>query len=194
MDCDKMGRLILSLRREKNMTQKQLADELMISDKTISKWERAQGCPDVSLLHRLLEVLGVNIEEILKGDLEANREDGGNMKRLKWYVCPTCGNLLTSTSDAVVSCCGRKLTAMEARQADEEHQLTIETVEDEFYITFSHEMKKEHFLRFIAYVCCDRVLLVKLYPEQGGEVRLPRIYGGKFYFGCSRHGLWWQKG
>ena len=194
MDCDKMGRLILSLRREKNMTQKQLADELMISDKTISKWERAQGCPDVSLLHRLSEVLGVNIEEILKGDLEANREDGGNMKRLKWYVCPTCGNLLTSTSDAVVSCCGRKLTAMEARQADEEHQLTIETVEDEFYITFSHEMKKEHFLHFIAYVCCDRVLLVKLYPEQGGEVRLPRIYGGKFYFGCSRHGLWWQKG
>lgn len=30
----------------------------------------------------------------------------------------------------------------------------------------------------------------KLYPEQGGEVRIPRLYGGKIYFGCSQHGLW----
>ena len=50
MNCEKIGKLILKYRKEKNMTQKNLADELNISDKAISKWERGLGCPDISLL------------------------------------------------------------------------------------------------------------------------------------------------
>ncbi|MDD4378167.1 MAG: helix-turn-helix transcriptional regulator, partial [Eubacteriales bacterium] len=69
MDCKKVGILIHGLRKEKNLTQKQLADAMNISDKTISKWERGLGCPDVSLLHELSNVLNVNIEKILLGDL-----------------------------------------------------------------------------------------------------------------------------
>ena len=50
MDCKKIGSLIYELRKDKNMTQKQIADLMNISDKTISKWERGLGCPDISLL------------------------------------------------------------------------------------------------------------------------------------------------
>ena len=78
MDCNKVGKLILGLRKEKGLTQKQLADAMNISDKTISKWERGLGYPDVSLLHELSEVLGVNVEKILLGDLDPNSADGGN--------------------------------------------------------------------------------------------------------------------
>lgn len=190
MDCAKVGKLILSLRKEQGLTQKQLADRLNISDRTISKWERGLGCPDVSLLHELSDALDVNIEKILTGDLEPNNADGGNMKRIKFYVCPTCGNILTATGEAEVSCCGRKLTALIPKPSDKEHRLHIETVEDDYYITFTHAMEKSHYLNFMAYVSYDRFLLVRLYPEQGGEVRFPKLYGGKFYFGCSRHGLW----
>ena len=63
MDCQKVGNLILKLRIEKGMTQKQLADRMHISDKTVSKWERGLGCPDVSLLHDLSDALTVNVEE-----------------------------------------------------------------------------------------------------------------------------------
>ncbi len=70
MDCSKVGVLILSLHKEKNMTQKDVDDRMNISDKTISKWERGMGCPDVTLLGDLSGIFGVNIERILMGDLE----------------------------------------------------------------------------------------------------------------------------
>ena len=190
MDCKKVGKLIFDLRKEKNLTQKQLADAINISDKTVSKWERGMGCPDVSLLHELSDVLNVNIEKILLGDLDPNNTDGGNMKKIKFYVCPTCGNIITSTGEAELSCCGRKLTALIAKPSDNNHSLKVETVEDEYYITFQHEMSKEHFISFIAYAACDRIFMVRLYPEQSGEVRFPKLYGGKLYFYCNKHGLW----
>lgn len=190
LDCNKVGNLILGLRKEMKITQKQLAEAMNISDKTISKWERGLGCPDVSLLPELSQVLGVNIEKILLGELEQNDLDGGNMKRTKFYVCGNCGNIITSTSEAEVSCCGRKLNSLIAKPCDEIHNVNVETMEFDYYITFDHDMTKEHYLNFIAYVTNDRILFVKLYPEQSGEVRFPKLYGGKLYFGCNKHGLW----
>lgn len=190
MDCNKVGDLIFALRKEKGMTQRQLAETMNISDKTISKWERGLGCPDVSLLHELSVALNVNIEKILLGDLEANNTDGGNMKRLRFYMCPNCGNVITATSEAEVCCCGRKMVPLVAKPAEGEHCLNVEYIENDFYITFPHEMNKDHYISFIAYVTYDKVLFVKLYPEQGSEVRIPRLPKGKLYFGCSKHGLW----
>ena len=190
MDCQKVGKLILDLRKEKGITQRQLADLMNISDKTISKWDRGLGCPDVSLLGELSSILGVNIEKILSGDLEPNDKDGGNMKKTKFYVCPSCGNIITSSGDAEISCCGRKLSPLKAQKADNTHVLNIETIEHEYYITFSHEMTKEHYICFIACVSYDKVFTVRLYPEQSGELRFPRVPGGKFYFYCNKDGLW----
>ena len=189
MDCKKTGELIKALRQEKSMTQKQLADKMNISDKTVSKWERGLGCPDVSLLKELSSIFDVNIEKILSGELAPNQADGGNMKRICFYVCSECKNIITATSTAEISCCGRKLIPLKAKKADEKHKLKIEHVENDFYITFSHEMKKTHFIMFIALVIYDRVLLVRLYPEQGGEVRIPQMRGGRIYYYCNEHGL-----
>ena len=161
MNCDKIGKLIYNLRKEKSMTQKQLADLMNISDKTISKWERGLGCPDVSLLPELSQIVGVNIEEILLGNIELNQTVGGNMKKLKFYVCPQCNNLMTATGDANISCCGKRLEALHATKGNEDHLLTIEPIEDELYISSSHEMKKDHYISFVAYVTGDRIFIVK---------------------------------
>lgn len=67
MDYQKTGTLIASLRKEKGLTQKELADKLGITDRAVSKWERGLGCPDVSLLDDLSRILDVSILEILKG-------------------------------------------------------------------------------------------------------------------------------
>ncbi|CUH97515.1 hypothetical protein P22_3646 [Propionispora sp. 2/2-37] len=192
MDCDKIGKLIYNLRKEKDMTQKQLADLMNISDKTISKWERGLGCPDVSLLPELSQILGVNIEDILSGTIELNETIGGNMKKLKFYICPQCHNFMTATGDATISCCGKRLEASVAAKAGESHLLTIEPMEDELYVSSSHEMSKEHYISFVAYVTGDRVFIVKQYPEWNMQFRFPKVGHGKLYFHCSNHGLFYQ--
>ena len=189
MDAHEIGQLIQRLRRESGMTQRELGNALHVSDRTVSKWERGVGSPDVSLLPALSGVFKVNIESLLNGALDENRADGGNMKRIQFYVCPVCGNIVTATGGAEIVCCSRRLEALKARPADEAHALHIETVEDERYITFTHPMEKGHFLRFLACVSFDRALVVRLYPEQGGEARLPMLRGGKLYLCCSEHGL-----
>ncbi|MEW9078453.1 helix-turn-helix domain-containing protein [Terrisporobacter glycolicus] len=193
MNCEKVGSLILKLRKEKNMTQKQIADLLNISDKTVSKWERGLGCPDVSILTDLSKIFDINIEKILLGDLNPNDVDGGNMKRIKFYVCPNCGNIISTTGEGEISCCGRKLKATIPTIIDENHIINIEEIENDYYITIDHEMSKEHYISFAAYVTYDRVLLIKLYPEQSPTVRFPRLSGkferGKFYIYCTQHGL-----
>ena len=189
MDSSKIGKLILRLRKEKNMTQKELADRLHLSDKTISKWERGQGCPDISLLEALAQVMGVNVEHLLQGELDPNDMDGGNMKRIKFYVCPDCGNVLTATAPAEVSCCGRKLSPLEAKKADEEHQSQAEKIENDYYVVFNHPMTKEHYFSFAAWVTYDQVLLMRLYPEQAAELRFPQIKRGKLYVYCTQDGL-----
>ncbi|AOY77848.1 helix-turn-helix domain-containing protein [Clostridium formicaceticum] len=190
MDCSKIGALIISLRKEKNMTQKDIAEKLNISDKTISKWERGIGCPDVALLGDLSKILGVNIEKILLGDLEEKDTDGGNMKRIKFYVCKNCSNVITSTSEAEISCCGRKLVPLIAKPEDESHKVNVTDIENDYYIEMYHEMSKTHYISFVAFVSFDKVLLIKLYPEQNAELRIPKIQRGKLYTYCSQHGLW----
>ena len=189
MDCSKVGELILKLRMEKGMTQKNVADAMNISDKTISKWERGLGCPDVSLLTELSNIFGVNIEKILNGNLDPNDADGGNMKKIKFYVCPNCGNIITVTGEAEISCCGRKLDALSSKHEDAEHEIVVQEIEGDYYITIEHQMDKEHYISFIAYASYDRVLIVKLYPEQDAQVRFPKMYGGKLYAYCTKHGL-----
>ena len=190
MDCSKVGKLILSLRKEKNMTQKDLADMMDLSDRTISKWERGLGCPDISLLNELSQILGVNIEKILTGDLDPNDNDGGNMNKIKFYVCSTCGSALFSTGEADISCCGRKLAMLAVETASENHSMIVEEIEDDYYITIDHEMTRTHYISFVAFTGYDRVLLVKLYPEQNAELRFPKMHGKKLYAYCSIHGLW----
>lgn len=64
MNNIKIGNLIYTLRKEKQLTQLQLAERMNISDKTVSKWERGLGCPDISLLPDLSKILEVNLEEL----------------------------------------------------------------------------------------------------------------------------------
>lgn len=67
-DKEKIGKLISKLRKEQKLTQKELAEKLMVSNKTISKWENGAGLPDISMLAPLADILGITITELLKGE------------------------------------------------------------------------------------------------------------------------------
>ena len=192
MDNVKIGKLIYKLRKESNMTQLQLAEILHISDKTVSKWERGQGCPDISLLVDLSCVLGVDMEKLLSGRLEANEERGGNMKKLNFYVCPECGNVITAMTEAGISCCGKKLQPLEAVKAPDEERLLVENIENDYYISSDHPMLKEHYISFVALLTGDTLTLKKQYPEWDLQVRIPGRTHGKLIWYCTEHGLFYQ--
>ena len=71
MDKEKTGQLITELRKEKGLTQKQLAEALNVTDKAVSKWERGLSFPDISMLEPISELLGVSIMEILAGERQS---------------------------------------------------------------------------------------------------------------------------
>lgn len=190
MDCAKVGHLILQLRKEKGLTQRQVAEQLNISNKTVSKWECGLGCPDVTLWEELSTLLGADILKLLQGELNPNRPDIGKIDKIQFYVCPTCGNILTSTGKAAISCCGRHLRPLIADKVAEGHEISIEAMDINYYVTFHHEMTKEHYILFAAYVYDDRILLARLYPEQDPAFYLPVMRnGGNLYFYCTKHGL-----
>ena len=189
MDFKKTGSLISKLRHEKGLTQKEIGDMLGICAKTVSKWETGHGFPDVSLIGELSKIFRVDISKLLEGQLPEIKAEVGNVKKTKFYVCKECGNLLTSVAEADIMCCGRKLAPLVAKEPDIDHKFDFQTVEDEHYITFSHPMEKGHFISFVSYVRFDRVLTLRLYPEQSGEFRFPKMRGGKMYYYCNNHGL-----
>ena len=184
---------IKALREKKKLTQAQLAEMLCVSDKTISKWETAKGLPDITLLEPLAGALGISVTELLTGDCISNLNKSSNMLRSSLYVCPVCGNIIRTTGQAVISCCGINLPVLEAEPCDEEHEICIEKVETDIYVTLkNHSMTKKHSISFLAYATTDRFELIKLYPESEAQGRFsPRGCGGHgiIYAYCNHHGL-----
>ena len=86
MDQIKVGKFIAETRKAQGLTQRALAEKLMISDKTVSKWECGNGLPEISLMLPLCEILHINVNELLSGkrlqafEYKQNAED--NIMRL----------------------------------------------------------------------------------------------------------------
>ena len=190
MDQTKTGGLIRALRTQKGLTQKALAETVGVGDKAVSKWERGLGCPDVSLLPELSRVLGVGLETLLTGRLDANDQERGNMKKLNFYVCPDCGNLITAATEAGVSCCGRTLLPLEPQKPEE--PLSVEKIDGSWFISSPHPMTKEHYVSFVALLTGDTLFLRRLYPEWDLQTRIPAFGHGILLWYCTQHGLFRQ--
>jgi len=183
------GAVIKELREKKHLTQAELAAQLCVSDKTVSKWETAKGYPDISLLEPLAAVLGVSVAELISGTAVQNANVSANMLRSHFYVCPVCGNVIHSMGEAVIHCHGILLAPCQEEEADEEHNVFIEKVEDEYFVHMEHEMTKQHYISFIAALSPDKVQMVKLYPEGNAEARLQIRGVRKLLYYCNRDGL-----
>ncbi len=189
MDTYITGSTIKNLREKKGITQAELANVLGVSSKAVSKWETAKGLPDITLIEPLSKALSVSVMELFSGETVINKNLSSNILRSKFYVCPVCNNIISAVGDAAISCHGITLPPLEAEEVDEIHQITIEKVEDEHFISVNHSMTKEHYISFVAYLTSDRVQLVKFYPEGNAETRLNFRGSGFLYIYCNKHGL-----
>ena len=193
MDHYVTGATIKALREQYRMTQADLAEQLCVSDKAVSKWETGRGFPDVSLLEPLGKALRVSVPELLYGQTIVNQNRSANMLKSLFYVCPVCGNALFARGDAMISCCGIQLPALEAEEPDAAHSMEIQRPEDELFVFSDHRMSKDHYLSFIAYMTPDRCEIKALYPEGNAEARFFFRGAGRLYYYCNQHGLFRMK-
>ncbi len=183
------GTVIKELREKNNMTQLQLAEKLGVSDKSISKWECFRGYPDISLLESIAKVFKISVTELISGNAIQNANVSANMLRSKFYVCPVCGNVIHSMGEAAIHCHGIQLMPLEAEAPDVHHMISIERIEDEYYVRIDHSMTKEHYISFVAAASSGDMQLVKLYPEGNAEARFKIRGVKKIFFYCNRDGL-----
>jgi len=193
MDHYVTGSAIKALREKQHMTQAGLAALLCVSDKAVSKWENGRGLPDISLIEPLAAALHISVPELLSGKTILNTNRASNLLRSRIYACPVCGNVIRAKGDAMISCCGITLPALDAEEPDAAHAIRVERVEDEYYVSASHEMTKDHFISFFAYVTLDRFEMKALYPEGSADARFFVRGGGWLYYFCNRHGLFRKK-
>ncbi|MBR4993172.1 MAG: helix-turn-helix transcriptional regulator, partial [Lachnospiraceae bacterium] len=128
------GASIKELRERKKMTQFQFADILGVSDKAVSKWETGKGYPDITMLEPIAKALGVSLTELISGTQIQNKNVSANMLRSKFYVCPICGNVIHSMGESVIYCHGVSLLPEEAEEVDDKHEISIERIENEYYL------------------------------------------------------------
>ncbi len=193
MDNSKIGRLICRLRKENGYTQLQLAQLLNLSDKTISKWERGQGCPDISVLKSLSDIFQVDMEKLLAGELKENRKTAGNMRKTSFYICPVCGNIITCLADTDISCCGKKMSAASLQKAGKDEKLNVEIIDNHYVVTASHSMTRDHHIAFVALLTADSITIRKQYPEWDMLARFEYPAYGRLMWYCTQCGLFYQE-
>lgn len=184
------GNTIKQLREKRGMTQKELSEMINMSDKTISKWETDRGLPDISVIADLAKALGVSIAELFTGECRENKNQSANMKKMLFYVCPICGNIVTSVGAGTFSCCGITLLQQEAEKCDANHDIKVEVIDHDYFVTLQHDMCKDHYISFIAYITSGTLEMVKLYPEQDIAVRFYKHGHGIILAYCNKHGLY----
>lgn len=182
MNAKKTGSLIRSLRIKKGLTQKELAHMICVTDKAVCKWEKGRGCPNITLISQLSKVLGVDIQSILQGYLDKNKKIGENMNHLKFYKCPTCGNLVTSIKSVELSCCGNKLSPVSAQTRSEpEYQPVIQEFDGQYSIKFNHPMTKSNYISQVIVVRYDQIMTVNLYAESEAIITIPQVRGIRLF-------------
>lgn len=182
MNAEKTGSLIRSLRIKKGLTQKELAHMICVTDKAVCKWEKGRGCPNITLISQLSKVLEVDIQSILQGYLDRNKKIGENMNHLKFYKCPTCGNLVTSIKSVELSCCGNKLSPVSAQtRSDPEYQPVIQEFDGQYSIKFNHPMTKSNYISQVIVVRYDQIMTVNLYAESEAIITIPQVRGIRLF-------------
>jgi transcriptional regulator with XRE-family HTH domain len=103
MNQEKFGAFLIQRRTQKGLTQEALGRKLSVTKEIISRWERGQGIPNISLFEPLSKALQVSVSELISGTIIENKNISSNLRRSKFYVCTLCGNVIHATGEAVIS-------------------------------------------------------------------------------------------
>jgi len=193
VDREKIGALIRLMRKEKGLTQKELAEILSVSDKTVSKWERGKGIPDISIMLSLSNIFGIEIEKMLEGEIRNSDFIVGNMENAMYYVCPQCGNIITCINEISVSCCGRRVERLVPKEAVSYDSLRLIKADLGYELSNKHPMTRDDHISFISVIAEDRHHLIKTFPEWDERYHISCFEEGTIMWYSKRDGLLYRK-
>lgn len=188
------GPAIKALRERKGLTQKQLAEQILVSDKAVSKWETGKGLGRTSLCWSPWpRPWGSRWRNCCPGST-------GPTPIGPAICCAVSGMSVLSAAmwsmpwdKGVFTAVGVALPPAEAEEAEGEHAITVEQVEDDYYVTLDHPMSKGHFLSFVAYLTTDRGAAPEDLSGAGGGGSLPPSGTGTNPGVLQRHGCFGRK-
>lgn len=187
MNALKVGSLIRKLRQEKGLSQVQLENKLSVSPKTISKWENGRGCPDTSLWSSLAEELDIDIKSILDGKVIIKEDDIGKLTRSNFYICPSCKNIVFSTSLVDPICCSKHLSKEKLKKPS--FNIDYRTIDGGIYLEIDHPMTKDNYILFVGLIKDDSSFVKRLYPEQEASLILPELKRSDLFIYSTGQGL-----
>ena len=127
MERKSIGTLIAALRRANGLTQKQLADQLGVSDKAVSRWERDESLPDLTLLPVIADLFHITVDELLRGERRA-QADGAY--HVEWHL-----NLTRADGDVVVTLENADIAEVYARSGDKQRANAAHSVAGSSVVT-----------------------------------------------------------
>lgn len=115
------------------------------------------------------------------------------MRRVKFYTCKKCGDIIVSLDGKEMYCCGEKLDYSEPQEALGEDKLKIEKLDNELFISANHPDDKDNYINFVAYLRIDTMLIKRHYPEWDLDFRFPYLGQGKLIFNSTSKGIFVQR-
>ncbi len=130
--------------RERKADPKQLAEQILVSDKAVSKWETGKGLPDLCW-SPWPRPWGLWWRNCCPGSTGPTPIGPGNLLRSQWYVCPVCGNVVYALGQEFSLLWGGAFRRRKREEAEGEHAITVEQVEMTITLPWDHPMSKGHF-------------------------------------------------
>lgn len=177
-----VGFYLRKFRKSKKITQSGLAEILGVSLKTISAWELGTRKLPSDAMIKLLKHYDISLRDFYRADDPQNES-------CCVYVCKKCGNIVFTSADANVSCCGLMLHAGEADTISDGPEISPSVSGGRLTVSAKHEMTADHHIMFIAYISSSTAELIRLYPGDRPEVSFTWRGSGKIIVSCSLHGL-----
>lgn len=182
-----INEIIYRVRKAKGLTQKELAQLLHTTAKTISNWERKKNCVPAEMVSSIVKELKIDRNFFFSEYISPLSPQTS----IKFFVCPVCGDISWSFSKNLHKCCDRIIYPMQSSSGNCDHYLYYQSSPDGEQITVSayHPMDDAHHIRFVAYVTDESAFTIVPPKNAPFSTTFPHLNGGKLYMLCSKHGL-----
>ena len=182
-----INEIIYKVRKAKGLTQKELAQILHTTSKTISNWERKKNCVPAEMVSSIVKELKIDRNFFFTEYISSL----SNRTNIRFFHCPVCGNVSWSFSKACHKCCDKILYPMQSSPGNYDHYLYYQSSPDCEQITVStyHPMDDNHYIKFVAYVTDESVMPIVPPKNAPFCTTFPHLRGRQLYMLCSRHGL-----
>lgn len=183
----KFNELVYKLRKAKRLTQKELAEKLHTTAKTISNWERKKNCIPAEMISSIIKELDIDKKFIY----EEYIDEGSSKNGVKFFYCPKCRNIMWSFTKNTQTCCNHTLYPLKASPENSEHYLyTVISPHTGFLnVSSNHPQNAEHRIEFMAYVSEENVIIISQRENKPFSTSFNHMPGGILYMFCSKHGL-----